>query len=94
MNLEFLPEAQAEFKRAINYYEGKEKGLGKRLRDEVREVCSAIQDHPSIWREREGGFRRVTPRTVPLSPSLRSLLLVEQLRFSSLSFLKGLVCNY
>ena len=65
MNLEFLPEAQAEFKRAINYYEGKEKGLGKRLRDEVREVCSAIQDHPSIWREREGGFRRVNCPVFP-----------------------------
>ena len=65
MNLEFLPEAKAEFKRATKYYEGKEKGLVKRLRDEVREICSAIQDHPAIWREREGGFRRVNCPVFP-----------------------------
>jgi hypothetical protein len=35
MNLEFLPEAQAEFVDAAEYYESKESGLGKRFRDEV-----------------------------------------------------------
>ena len=58
MNLEFLPEAQAEFYEAVGYYEGTEKDLGKRFRDEVWEVCSTILDHPVLWRERADGFRR------------------------------------
>ena len=65
MNLEFLPEARAEFFEAVNFYEGKETYLGKRFRDEVWEVCSVILDHPAIWREREGGFRRVNCPVFP-----------------------------
>ena len=65
MNLEFLPEAQAEFYEAGNYYEGKERYLGKRFRDEVWEICSTILDPPLIWREREGGFRRVNCPVFP-----------------------------
>ena len=65
MNLEFLPEAQAEFYEAGNYYEDKERDLGKRFRDEVRRICSAILDHPLIWRECEGGFRRVNCPVFP-----------------------------
>ncbi len=65
MNLEFLPEAQAEFFDAAEYYENKESGLGKRFRDEVWEVCSTILQHPTLWRERLGGFRRVNCPVFP-----------------------------
>lgn len=65
MKLEFLPEARAEFYEAAEYYEGKERGLGKRFRDEVWEVCSTILDHPVLWRERPGGFRRVNCPVFP-----------------------------
>ena len=65
MNLEFLQEAKVEFYEAANYYEKKEKNLGKRFRDEVRVVCSAILEHPVIWRERLDGFRRVNLPVFP-----------------------------
>ncbi len=65
MNLEFLEEAQTEFFEAGNYYEDRESGLGKRFRDEVWNVCSMILDHPVMWRERAGGFRRVNCPVYP-----------------------------
>ena len=65
MKLEFLSEAEAEFYEAGIFYENKEKELGKRFRDEVREVCSTILDHPVLWREQAGGFRRVNCPVFP-----------------------------
>lgn len=65
MTLEFLTDAQAEFHEAAVYYEDKEVGLGKRFRAEVWDICSAILEHPLIWREREGGFRRVNCPVFP-----------------------------
>ena len=65
MNLEFLPEAQAEFARASEYYEDKERGLGRRFRNEIGEVCSTMMEHPLLWRERPGGFRRVNCPVFP-----------------------------
>lgn len=65
MNLEFLPGARAEFYEAATYYEGKEKGLGKRFRAEIGDVCSAISNDPLRWREREDGFRRVNCPVFP-----------------------------
>jgi len=65
MNLEFLPEAQAEFFEAAEYYEERETGLGKRFIAEIQEACATILDHPLLWREREGGFRRVNCPVFP-----------------------------
>lgn len=65
MNLEFLPEARTEFYDTTDYYEEKESGLGKRFRAEIWEVCTTILDHPLLWREREGGFRRVNCPVFP-----------------------------
>ena len=65
MNLGFLPEARAEFRNAVDFYEDKEQGLGKRFKDEIRETCSTIVSHPLLWREREGGFRRVNCPVFP-----------------------------
>lgn len=65
MNLEFLPEARTEFYEATAYYEDKESGLGKRFKAEIQEACATILDHPLLWREREGGFRRVNCPVFP-----------------------------
>jgi plasmid stabilization system protein ParE len=65
MNIEFLPEAQEEFYDAAEFYEEREMGLGMRFRAEISEACSMIQAHPLLWREREGGFRRVNCPVFP-----------------------------
>ena len=57
--LEFLPEAADDVTEAVEYYEAREPGLGARLRREVESVCGAIIQHPRLWRERPGGYRRV-----------------------------------
>ena len=65
MKLEFLPEARAEFGHAADYYEDKERGLGKQFRAEIWKACTTISTHPHLWREREGGFRRVNCPVFP-----------------------------
>lgn len=65
MNLEFLPEARSEFTEAVEFYENKEPGLGKRFKNEIGEACSTLVAHPLLWREREGGFRRVNCPVFP-----------------------------
>lgn len=65
MTLEFLPEAAAEFYAAAERYEEKEDGLGRRFRNEVLEVCRFIVQQPLLWRERDGGFRRVNCPVFP-----------------------------
>jgi hypothetical protein len=46
MKLEFLTEARSEFLEAVDYYEEKQLGLGKRFRAEIAEVCSTILELP------------------------------------------------
>lgn len=65
MTLEFLSEARDEFLEAAAYYEDKEVGLGIRFRDEVARVCARISTDPLLWREREGGYRRVNCPVFP-----------------------------
>ena len=65
MNLEFLPESRAEFCDAADYYEDMESGLGRQFRAEIWEACTTILTHPLLWREREGGFRRVNCPVFP-----------------------------
>jgi len=57
--LEFLPEAAAEVEATVEYYEIRVPGLGARFRREFESVCAAIVQHPLLWRERQGGYRRV-----------------------------------
>ena len=45
MKLEFLTEARSEFLEAVDYYEEKQLGLGKRFRAEIAEVSSTILEH-------------------------------------------------
>jgi plasmid stabilization system protein ParE len=57
--LELLPEAPDEAAAAVAYYEQREQGLGARLRKEIETASASIVEHPLLWRERPGGYRRV-----------------------------------
>lgn len=57
--LEFLPEATEEVTATVKYYEARVPGLGARFRREVESASSAIVQHPLLWRERSGRYRRV-----------------------------------
>jgi plasmid stabilization system protein ParE len=57
--LEFVPEASAEADCATGDYEARVPGLGARFREQVESACSAIVQHPLLWRERPGGYRRL-----------------------------------
>lgn len=65
MIVEFLQEAEQELVEAALWYESKEQGIGKRFRDEVAHVINRIAEDPHLWREREGGYRRVNCPVFP-----------------------------
>ncbi|MCW1887089.1 type II toxin-antitoxin system RelE/ParE family toxin [Luteolibacter flavescens] len=65
MRAEFSAEARADLFDAVAYYEGKEAGLGKRLRDEVARMLLTVVSAPYLWRERRGGYRRVNCPVFP-----------------------------
>lgn len=57
--LEFLPEAADEVECVTGDYEARSPGLGARFGAEIESVCTAIVQHPFLWRLRPGGYRRV-----------------------------------
>ena len=65
MIVEFLEEADQELVEAALWYDAREPGLGKRLRDEVAHVVSRIAEDALLWRERQGGYRRVNCPVFP-----------------------------
>ena len=65
MTLEFLPEAEEEAAEATAHYEEAETGLGVRFRMEVESAATAILQHPLLWHERRGGYRRVNLPAFP-----------------------------
>ena len=65
MTVEFLQDAEEDLREAALWYEAKESGLGRRLRDDVAHVVSRIAEDPMLWREREGGYRRVNCPVFP-----------------------------
>ncbi len=65
MTVEFLEEAEQELTEAALWYEAKELGLGSRFRDEVAHIVSRIAEDSILWREREGGYRRVNCPVFP-----------------------------
>lgn len=65
MNFHFHPDAEAEFSKAIQYYEDVEPGLGQ---DFAVEVYSAVQRaiaYPRVWMVIEGEVRRSLVRRFP-----------------------------
>ena len=53
--LEFLAEAYLEAAAAVAYYEER----GARLRAQIETAPASILEHPLLWHERVGGYRRV-----------------------------------
>jgi hypothetical protein len=65
MNFAFHPEAEAEFKETIAYYETCDAGLGL---DFAKEVYSAVQnvvDYPSLWPEIDPEIHRCLVHRFP-----------------------------
>ena len=60
-----LQQAYEEFDKAVEYYEGKQAGLGLRLMGEVDNHVRWIQENPTIPRIRKSGYRRVNLKTYP-----------------------------
>lgn len=59
MNLQILPEAEAELQEAVARYEEIEPGLGLRLKEEARKTLFWIRDHPELPRLTSKGYRRM-----------------------------------
>ena len=65
MKVEFVREAEKELGDAALWYESREAGLGARFRDEISRVVARIGEDPTLWRMREGGYRRVNCPVFP-----------------------------
>jgi hypothetical protein len=59
MQVRIVAEAESELAEAIVRYEEIERGLGLRLKDEVRAAITWIEAHPTTPRIRPAGHRRV-----------------------------------
>jgi len=55
MTVDLTSEAKEDLFEAVDYYENKEKGLGKRLRDEIASTLNTAASAPYLWRERPTG---------------------------------------
>ena len=75
MIVEFLEEAEQELTEAALWYESREPGLGRRFRDDVAHVVDRIATDPLLWRERDGGYRRVN---CPVFPYFVAYFIREQ----------------
>ena len=65
MIVEFIDEAEQEFTEAVLWYESKAHGLGKKFRNEVMKFVNLIAEKPYLWKERNGGYRRVNCSIFP-----------------------------
>ena len=65
MTVDLTSEAKSDLFDAVDYYEDKEQGLGKRLRDEVASMLNTVASAPYLWRERATGYRRVNCPVFP-----------------------------
>jgi len=65
MTVRVLAEARLELLDAVERYEREQKGLGRRLWDELEEHLAWITQHPEVAKLRAGGYRRVDLRVFP-----------------------------
>ena len=65
ITVDLTSEAKNDLFDAVDYYEDKEQGLGKCLRDEVASMLNTIASAPYLWRERAVGYRRVNCPVFP-----------------------------
>lgn len=60
-----LQEAYEELNDAVEYYEGKQDGLGLRMIEEFDKHVHWIMKNPTVPRIRKGGYRRVNLKAFP-----------------------------
>jgi len=65
MKLVILPQASAELKEAVEYYEAEQSGLGERLWRELDRHLEWIAENPTLPRLRSGDYRRVNLEVFP-----------------------------
>jgi ParE toxin of type II toxin-antitoxin system, parDE len=65
MTFSFHPEAEAEFHKAIEYYENYERGLGYDFSIEVRSAIQNILNYPAAWPVLEADIRRCLVNRFP-----------------------------
>ena len=65
MTVEFTTEASRDLFGAVDYYESKEKGLGKRFAREIERLVRVVSEEPLLWRPRPGGYRRANCPVFP-----------------------------
>lgn len=65
MKFSFHPEAQAEFFKAVTYYEECEVGLGDDFALAIDEALQRIVDFPNAWHILEGDVRRCLTHRFP-----------------------------
>lgn len=65
MTFSFHPEAESEFRQAIDYYEDREQGLGYDFSIEVFNTIRNIVNYPTAWPIIEEGMRRCLVNRFP-----------------------------
>ncbi len=65
MTFSFHPEAESEFREAIDYYEDRESGLGYDFSIEVFTTIQNIVNHPTAWPIIEEDMRRCLVNRFP-----------------------------
>jgi plasmid stabilization system protein ParE len=65
MTFSFHPDAEAEFREAIEYYESCKHGLGEDFSVEVGAAIRRIIDFPNAWPVLEGDVRRCRTHRFP-----------------------------
>ena len=73
MKHDFLPEAEAEYLRAIAFYEEKHAGLGLALIEEFERIVSLAAERPDAWKAvHASGIRRIGLKRFPFAVFLQS----------------------
>jgi plasmid stabilization system protein ParE len=61
----FHPAAQTEFADAVDFYERKQPGLGRRLSEEVQTAIRQICEHPWAWEKLDSQTHRFLTNRFP-----------------------------
>ena len=73
IKIKFHPDAELEMLDAAVWYEGEQKGLGKRFLDHVQEAVGNLSVDPGIYQIVAGDVRRKLVKTFPYGVLFREL---------------------
>jgi hypothetical protein len=65
MTVQFHPDAELEFKNAVEFYERQERGLGIKFSGEVKRVLERIRMNPTAWTSISRNLRRSLTNRFP-----------------------------